>query len=77
MTRLEIAAALVAGLLLAGCERQQFVLERPDATPFAAADGDCWDYAGVVAPDDHPAMYAKCMARHGWATCGAQAACKR
>jgi len=63
-------AALLASLLLPGCAAQEFVPTRVDPTPFEAADGDCWNYAGTVAPDDHTAMYAKCMARHGWTACG-------
>jgi hypothetical protein len=63
-----VVCLLVAAL--AGC-RMDFAPSRPDATPFAAADNDCWDYSGNVAPDDaQPALYAKCMARHGWTSCG-------
>ena len=64
--------ALVLALVpaLAGCG-PQFAPTRPHATPFAAADGDCWEHSGNVAPNDRqPAMYAKCMARHGWTSCG-------
>jgi hypothetical protein len=72
------ARAIVLVLLpaLAGCERN-FAPTRSDPTPFAAADNDCWEYSGSVAPDDtQPAMYAKCMARHGWVSCDARRRCE-
>jgi hypothetical protein len=71
------AVVLVLVLALAGCQAGEFAPTRADATPFAAADSDCWDYSGNVAPDDtQPAMYAKCMARHGWVTCGQRRRCE-
>ena len=73
---LAFSIVLAAVPLLAGC-RMEFDPTRPDATPFAAADGDCWEYAAAVAPGDaHPAMYAKCMARHGWVSCGRGSQCR-
>jgi hypothetical protein len=74
--RLARAALLAALPALAGCQAP-FAPTRVDATPFAEADDECWDYAAIVAPDEgHPAMYAKCMARHGWASCGAAGPCR-
>jgi hypothetical protein len=77
---LKLCARVVLLVLLSavvGCQRD-FAPTRPDATPFAAADNDCWDYSGSVSPDDsQPAMYAKCMARHGWASCGTRRNCER
>lgn len=72
--RLVIAAVLASMPILAGCG-MEFAQARPDATPFAAADGECWDYAGVAAPDDHLAMYETCMARHGWRSCAERGGC--
>ena len=66
---------LVAVPALVGCQ-PPFAPTRPDATPFAAADSDCWEHSGNVTPDDRqPAMYAKCMALHGWTSCGPRRRC--
>ena len=74
-----LVRALLLALLpaLAGCQ-PQFAPTRPDPTPFAAADSDCWEHSGNVAPNDNqPIEYTKCMARHGWASCGPGERCRR
>lgn len=64
-----IALVLAGVLVLAGC-RMHFDQARPDATPFEVADDECWDFSGSPARGDPDLSYEKCMARHGWASCG-------
>lgn len=69
-------AAVIAALALAGCQGH-YSQVRADATPFALADDDCWQFSGSTVAGDYELAYAKCMARHGWTGCGPANPCKR